>query len=52
MESIEYRENVYDLPDNRRIGYEYRYQNYHIVKKRLVQAGVRLAGVLNDIYDS
>lgn len=52
MESMEYRENVYDLPDNRRIGYEYRYQNYHIVKKRLVQAGVRLAGVLNDIYDS
>lgn len=50
-ESVSYRDEVYDLPDDHRIGYEYRFQNYHIVEKRLVQAGVRLAGVLNDIYD-
>jgi len=50
-ESMTYRDDVYDLPDNNRIGFEYRFQNYHIVEKRLVQAGVRLAGVLNDIYD-
>ncbi|REL33065.1 S1/P1 Nuclease [Rhodohalobacter sp. SW132] len=50
-ESVSYRDDVYDLPDDNRIGYEYRFQNYHIVEKRLVQAGVRLAGVLNDIYD-
>ncbi len=51
-ESVSYREDVYDIPDNNRIGYEYRYKNYDTVQKRLVQAGVRLAGVLNDIYDS
>lgn len=51
-ESMTYRDDVYDVPDNNRIGYEYRYKNLDIVKKRLVQAGVRLAGVLNDIYDS
>lgn len=51
-ESMSYREDVYDLPDNHRLGYEYRFQNYDIVQKRLVQAGVRLAGVLNDIYDN
>ncbi len=50
-ESMSFREDVYNLPDDFRIGYEYRFQNYDIVKKRMVQAGVRLAGVLNDIYD-
>lgn len=51
-ESVEYRDDVYNLPDNNRIGYEYRYANYDIVKERLVKAGIRLAGVLNDIYDN
>lgn len=51
-ESMSYREDVYNLPDDNRIGYEYRYANYNLVKERLVKAGVRLAGVLNDIYDN
>lgn len=49
-ESMEYRDEVYDLPDNMRIGYEYKYFKKDIVFKRLVQAGVRMAGVLNEIY--
>lgn len=49
-ESMEYRDEVYDLPDNMRIGYEYRYFKKDIVYKRLLQAGIRMAGVLNDIY--
>jgi hypothetical protein len=49
-ESMEYRDEVYDLPDNRRIGYEYRYFYRDIIFKRLHQAGVRIAGVLNEIY--
>lgn len=49
-ESMELREEVYDLPDDRSINYEYMYHNYDIVEKRLLQAGVRLAGVLNEIY--
>lgn len=50
-ESMEFRDAVYNLPDDNRLGYEYRYRNYDIVEKRLVQAGIRLAGVLNEIYD-
>lgn len=49
-ESMEYRNEVYDLPDNMRIGYDYKYFKKDIVYKRLLQAGVRMAGVLNEIY--
>ncbi|CAN5481297.1 S1/P1 nuclease [soil metagenome] len=51
-ESMSYRDNVYDLPDGNQIEWEYRNSNFHIVEKRLLQAGIRLAGVLNDIYDN
>lgn len=50
MESMSYREQVYALPENGRLGYEYSYENFDLVKLRVLQAGVRLAGVLNDIY--
>lgn len=49
-ESVSYRDRVYDLPDDMRIGYEYRYKNRELVFQRMLQAGVRIAGVLNDIY--
>jgi len=49
-ESMSYRDRVYDLPASMRLGYEYRFFNKDIVYKRLLQAGVRMAGVLNDIY--
>lgn len=49
-ESVSYRDRIYDLPENRRIGYEYRYFNKDIVFKRLLQAGIRMAGVINEIY--
>lgn len=49
-ESVTYRDQMYDLPDNMRIGYEYRYKNKKIVFHRLLQAGIRMAGVLNEIY--
>jgi len=49
-ESVSYRDRIYDLPSSMRLGYEYRYFNKDIVYKRLLQAGVRMAGVLNDIY--
>jgi S1/P1 Nuclease len=48
-ESISYRDNVYNY-GNGKLGYKYTYQNFHIVRHRLLQAGIRLAGVLNDIY--
>jgi len=51
-ESMNLRDEIYNLPNDNRLGYEYRYTNYDIVKERVVKAGVRLAGVLNDIYDN
>lgn len=41
---------VYDLPKDHEINYDYMYRNYPIIQKRLLMAGIRLAGVLNDIY--
>lgn len=48
-ESISYRDAVYNY-GNGKLGYKYSYLNFHIVRHRLLQAGIRLAGVLNDIY--
>jgi hypothetical protein len=48
-ESQALKDNVYDI-GNGKLGYEYSYRNFHLVRARLLQAGVRLAGVLNDIY--
>lgn len=49
-ESMTYRDRIYNLPDNMRLSYPYRYENQDIVFRRLLQAGIRMAGVLNDIY--
>lgn len=51
MESVSFRNAVYNLPEDLVIGWEYRNKNFPIVEKRLLQAGVRIAGVLNDIFD-
>ena len=50
LESMSHRDAVYNLPEDRRLGYEYRYENFHIVETRLLKAGVRIAGVLNELY--
>lgn len=50
MESMTYRDQAYQLPENSRISYRYSYDNLDLVKQRLLQAGIRLAGVINDIY--
>ena len=49
-ESMTYREQVYDLPENKILSYNYDFKNIEAVKKRLLQAGIRLAGILNEIY--
>ena len=50
MESMQLRNKAYDVPEDGNINYKYVYKNWNIVEKRLNQAGVRLAGVLNEIY--
>lgn len=49
MENMDYRKNVYRIGDGR-LGYDYAYYNLPIIRTRLLQAGIRLAGVLNDIF--
>jgi hypothetical protein len=48
-ESINYRQQVYNI-GNGKLGYLYTYNNLHLVRNRLLASGVRLAGVLNEIY--
>jgi hypothetical protein len=48
-ESMSFRKRVYDY-GNGKLGYRYAYVNFEIVRERLLHAGVRLAGVLNEIY--
>jgi hypothetical protein len=48
-ESQSYHKQVYDY-GNGKLGYRYAYLYYPTVKKRLLQAGIRLAGILNQIY--
>lgn len=49
MENLDYRQNIYRIGDGR-LGYDYAYYNLPIIRTRLLQAGIRLAGVLNDIF--
>lgn len=49
-ESKEYRNQCYDYPSNGKLSYRYDFDNLELVNLRLLQAGIRLAKVLNDIY--
>ncbi len=50
LESKDYRDQCYDMPESKKINYRYVYDNIELVNQRLLQAGVRLAWVLNKIY--
>lgn len=49
-ESITYRESIYNLPEDKSLSYVYVHDHIHEVNQRLLQAGVRLAAILNEIY--
>jgi hypothetical protein len=48
-ESMSYRQQVYAYGDGR-LGYAYSYKNMPLVRARIQEAGIRLAGLLNEIY--
>jgi hypothetical protein len=48
-ESMTYRNQVYAIGEGT-LGYKYSYKHFPIVRQRLIQAGIRLAGLLNQIY--
>jgi len=41
---------VYDIPEDKELSYEYAYKNWSTVEVRLLKAGIRLAGLINEIY--
>ncbi len=50
VENAELRPYIYNIPDNGRLGFQYIYDNYHIVEERLIAGGIRLAALLEKIY--
>ena len=49
-ESKSHRKQVYTLPDDNNLTFDYIFKNKDLVNKRLLQAGIRLAGIFNEIY--
>ncbi|MEX1191881.1 MAG: S1/P1 nuclease [Brumimicrobium sp.] len=49
-EAMTFRDGIYDLPEDKEINYEYRYKHWDTMKSQLMKGGVRLAGLLNEIY--
>ena len=48
-ESIDMRAQVYQIGD-KQLGYEYSFRNMNMVNNRLLDAGLRLAALFNEIY--
>lgn len=44
------RDEAYNLPEDRELGYRYMYVHRDELNRQLLKGGVRLAGVLNEIY--
>jgi len=45
-----YRPQGYNLPADNKLSYRYSYENFNTVQKLLLESGIRLAGLLNEIY--
>lgn len=50
QEAMELRDQVYDLPADHQLSYEYQYENRDLLDRQLLKGGIRLAGILNEIY--
>lgn len=49
-ESKDLRNRVYDFSPDAKLSFDYAFKNVPLIKRRLLQAGVRLAGLLNAIF--
>ncbi|MEO9803699.1 MAG: S1/P1 nuclease [Reichenbachiella sp.] len=49
-EALSYRKSVYNIPENGKLRYDYNYAHLATLNERLLKAGIRLAGILNEIY--
>lgn len=50
QEAVSFRPMVYNLPESKKISYQYGYENYPIAEERMIAASVRLAQILEEIY--
>lgn len=50
QEAQSLRPMIYDLPENKKLFYDYSHKNFPAVEDRLFAAGIRLAGILNELY--
>jgi hypothetical protein len=50
-EAIALREQIYDLPADKQLSYKYQYKQSDVLELQLLKGGIRLAKVLNEIYD-
>ncbi|WP_035806689.1 S1/P1 nuclease [Lunatimonas lonarensis] len=51
-EAVAIRPVIYSLPEDSRLSYEYDYVAWPVIEERLLAGGLRLAGILNEIYGS
>lgn len=49
-EAMQYRPQVYKTGDAENLSYEYMYHNWDLMQNQLEKAGIRLAGMLNEIF--
>lgn len=49
-DAIALRGIIYNLPDDKRLSYPYVYKAFPAIEDQLLAGGVRLAGILNEIY--
>lgn len=45
-----YHAKAYELPENKKLGYDYAYRNFGTVQQCLLEGGIHLAGILMEIY--
>lgn len=50
QEAVDLRPGIYNLPENMRLSYEYGYHTFPVIEERLLAGGIRLAGILNQIF--
>jgi hypothetical protein len=50
QEAVDLRPLVYDIPKNKRLYYPYAYVTYPVIEERLLAGGIRLAGILNELF--
>ncbi len=51
-EAMDLRPQVYNLSNDKNLSYKYMYSNWDTVKDQLLKAGIRLAEVLNEIFEN